>query len=150
METLARGALAGLAATVPMTAVIGAGRAAGLMGTPPPVEITENVAEQAGEDPDRQSSEFQAAWLSGHVGYGAACGVIFAAIRPVLPRSDLAAGLLFGVAVWGVSYIGLMPSLNLYPSVQDDSNQRKAVMIAAYAVFGASLATVEHQLRTTM
>jgi uncharacterized membrane protein YagU involved in acid resistance len=37
MQTLARGALAGLAATVPMTAVIGAGRAAGLMGTPPPV-----------------------------------------------------------------------------------------------------------------
>ena len=98
MEILARGALAGLAATVPMTAVIGAGRAAGLMGTPPPVEITENVAEQAGEDPDRQSSEFQAAWLAGHLGYGAACGVIFAAIRPVLPRSDLAAGLLFGVA----------------------------------------------------
>ena len=59
METLARGALAGLAATVPMTVVIGAGRAAGLMGTPPPVEITENVAEQAGEQPDRQSPEFQ-------------------------------------------------------------------------------------------
>ena len=68
MQTLARGALAGLAATVPMTAVIGAGRAAGLMGTPPPVEITENVAEQAGEDPDRQSPEFQAAWLAAHAG----------------------------------------------------------------------------------
>ena len=146
METLARGALAGLAATVPMTAVIGAGRVAGLMATPPPVEITENVAELAGEDPDRASPEFQAAWLAAHVGYGAACGVIFAAIRPVLPRSDLAAGLLFGAAVWGVSYISLMPSLNLYPPAQDDSNQRKAVMIAAHAVFGASLARIEHAL----
>ena len=110
MQTLARGALAGLAATVPMTVVIGAGRAAGLMGTPPPVEITENVAEQAGEQPDRQSPEFQAAWLAAHIGYGAACGVIFSAIRPVLPRSDLVAGLLFGGAVWGVSYVSLMPS----------------------------------------
>ena len=119
------------------------------MGTPPPVEITENVAEHAGEDPDRQSPEFQAAWLAAHLGYGAACGVIFAAIRPALPRSDLAAGLLFGVAVWGVSYIGLMPSLNLYPSAQDDSNQRQAVMIAAHAVFGSALASVDRYLSAT-
>jgi putative membrane protein len=149
METLGRGALAGLAATVPMTDVIGVGRAAGLMGTPPPVEITENAAEQAGGDPDRQSPEFQAAWLAAHIGYGAACGVIFSAIRPLLPRSDLAAGLLFGGAVWGVSYIGLMPSLNLYPSAEDDSNQRQAVMIAAHAVFGTALASFEHRLRVT-
>ena len=149
METLARGALAGLAATVPMTAVIGAGHTAGLMGTPPPVEITENVAEQAGENPDRQSPEFQAAWLAAHLGYGAACGLVFSAIRPVLPRSDLAAGLLFGVAVWGVSYIGLLPSLNLYPSAQDDSNQRQAVMIAAHAVFGSALASVDRYLSAT-
>ncbi len=117
------------------------------MGTPPPIEITENLAEQAGENPDRQSPEFQAAWIAAHAGYGAACGVIFSAIRPVLPRSDLAAGLLFGAAVWGVSYIGLMPSLNLYPSAEDDSNQRQVVMIAAHAVFGTALATVEHRLR---
>ena len=98
MQTLARGALAGLAATVPMTAVIGAGRAAGLMGTPPPVEITENVAEQAGEDPDRQSPEFQAAWLAAHVGYGAACGVVFlrdppgAAARLIWSRGSCSVG----------------------------------------------------------
>ena len=150
MQTLARGALAGLAATLPMTVVIGAGRAAGLMGTPPPVEIMENAAEQAGENPDRRSPEFQAAWLAAHVGYGAACGVLFSAIRPMLPRSDLAAGLLFGAAVWGVSYFGLMPSLNLYPSAEDDSNQRQAVMVAAHAVFGAALASIEHQLHATM
>ena len=150
MQTLARGALAGLAATVPMTVVIGAGRAAGLMDTPPPVEITENVAEQAGEQPDRQSPEFQAAWLAAHVGYGVACGVIFAAIRPALPRSDLVAGLLFGGAVWGVSYIGLMPALNLYPAAEDDSNQRQAVMIAAHAVFGTVLASVDRRLRSGM
>jgi hypothetical protein len=76
--------------------------------------------------------------------------VIFAAIRPVLPRSDLVAGLLFGGAVWGVSYISLMPSLNLYPSAEDDSNQRQAVMIAAHAVFGTALASLEHRLRAEM
>jgi uncharacterized membrane protein YagU involved in acid resistance len=150
MQTLARGALAGLVATVPMTAVIGAGRAAGLLGTPPPIEIAENVAEQAGENPERQSPEFQAAWLAAHMSYGPTCGVIFSTIRPMLPRSDLVAGLLFGGAVWGVSYISLMPSLNLYPSAEDDSNQRQAVMIVAHAVFGTALASIEHQLRDTI
>ena len=113
------------------------------------LEATPLIAEQAGQDPDRQSPEFQTAWLAAHVGYGAACGAIFSAIRPVLPRSDLVAGLLFGAPVWGVSYISLMPSLNLYPSAEDDSNQRQAVMIAAHAVYGTALASVEHRLRAT-
>jgi hypothetical protein len=43
-----------------------------------------------------------------------------------------------------------MPSLNLYPSAQDDSNQRQAVMIAAHAVFGTALASIEHRLRDEM
>jgi hypothetical protein len=146
MQTLTRGALAGLAATVPMTVVIEAGRAAGLMGTPPPVEITENVAERAGENPDRQSPAFQAGWLAAHAGYGVACGTLFAALRPLLPRSDVAAGLLFGGAVWGVSYMSLMPGLNLYPPAEHDSPQRQAVMIAAHAVFGTALAGIERRL----
>ncbi|MGH2614858.1 MAG: DUF6789 family protein [Thermomicrobiales bacterium] len=148
MQTLMRGALAGLAATVPMTAVIAAGRAAGLMDTPPPVEITENVAEQIGENPDRQSPAFQAGWVAAHVGYGVACGALYAAMRPLLPRSDLAAGVLFGGAVWGISYISIMPALNLYPSAAADTKQRQAVMIAAHVVFGTALATIDTRLRS--
>ena len=147
MQTLVRGALAGLAATVPMTVVIVAGRAAGLLRTPPPVEIAENVAEQAGESPDRRSPAFQASWLTAHVGYGATCGALYALTRPLLPRSDINAGLLFGGAVWGVSYVSIMPALNLYPSAKDDSHRRQAVMIAAHAVFGAALARIDSQLR---
>ena len=90
MQSVVRGAVAGLAATVPMTVVIGAGRAAGLLHTPPPVEITENVAEQAGEDPDPSSAAFQAGWLAAHLGYGAACGAVYALLRRGLPRSGRA------------------------------------------------------------
>jgi uncharacterized membrane protein YagU involved in acid resistance len=143
MERLIRGGLAGLAATVPMTAVIALGRASGWLHTPPPAQITANVAEHAGDDSDQRSLPFQAAWLAAHFGYGAACGAIYVGLRPMLPRSDVTAGLLFGGAVWGISYLGILPALQLYPSAEDDSWRRQAVMIAAHAVFGNSVAQFE-------
>jgi putative membrane protein len=129
-----------------MTLVIETGRAAGWVRTPPPEEITANVAERAGEEPSRQNPAFQAAWLAAHLGYGAACGALYALVRPLLPRSDVAAGLLFGGAVWGVSYLGLLPALELFPPAQDDSPRRQAMMIAAHAVYGVALADLERSL----
>jgi putative membrane protein len=138
--------MAGAAATVPMTLVIEAGRAAGWVRTLPPKQITANVAERAGEAPSRQNPAFQVAWVAAHLGYGAVCGALYALVRPLLPRSDVAAGLLFGGAVWGVSYLGVLPALELFPPAQDDSLRRQAVMIAAHAVYGVTLADVERSL----
>jgi hypothetical protein len=146
MEWMIRGGLAGLAATVPMTAVIALGRVSGWLYTPPPAQITANVAKQAGEDPNEHSVPFQASWLAAHFAYGAACGAVYARFRPLLPCSDMTAGLLFGGAVWGVSYLGLMPALRLFPPAESDSRRRQAVMIAAHAVFGSSLAQFARSL----
>ncbi len=146
MRTIARGIVAGLAATAPMTLVIAAGRAIGLMRTPPPVLITANAVESTGQSPDRQSPAFQAAWLTAHFGYGAGCGAIYALARPFLPRSVTVAGLLFGGGVWTISYLVMMPASRLYPSAADDSRSRQAVMIAAHLVFGLTLAGAERLL----
>jgi hypothetical protein len=59
METIIRGALAGLAATAPMTAVLGMGRLTGWLHTPPPAQITANVAVRAGESPQPEDPLFQ-------------------------------------------------------------------------------------------
>jgi uncharacterized membrane protein YagU involved in acid resistance len=148
MQTIVRGGLAGLIATIPMTLAIGLGRVVGWLRTPPPVVITENVAERVTEErPRRQSLGFQIAWLAAHHAYGAAGGALYAAIRSLLPRSDLTAGLLFGGAVWGVSYLCVMPALKLFPPALDDSWRRQAVMVAAHAVYGTTLAVTERALR---
>lgn len=147
MASMVRGGLAGLAATVPMTAVIAAGRVGGWLYTPPPAEITGEVAERMGEEPEPEDPVFQASWLAAHLGYGAACGALYGLLRPLLPRSNSAAGLIFGGAVWGVSYLGLLPALDLFPSATKDSPRRQAVMIAAHGVYGVSLAEVEQALR---
>ncbi|MBA2276232.1 MAG: DUF1440 domain-containing protein [Chloroflexia bacterium] len=146
LDHLTRGALAGIVATGFMTPVIAVGRALNLLWTPPPAQITENLAKRAGVNPDEDHVAFQLVWLAAHGGYGVVCGATYVAMRPILPRATVVAGLLYGGGVWTASYIALMPALNLYPSPEEDSRSRLAVMVVAHAVFGVSLAEVERRL----
>lgn len=146
MDKRLGGLLAGVAATLPMTAVIAAGRAAGWLGTPPPEEITANAAARGKVGDELSPPAFDVAWFAAHLGYGGLCGAVYSSLRSHLPASDLAAGLAYGLAVWAVSYGGLVPALGLYPSPRRDLPSRIAVMIAAHAVFGVSLAEAHRLL----
>jgi hypothetical protein len=146
MRRLLIGAIAGFAATAPMSAVIGLGRLLRLLWTPPPKQITSTAVERVGVDPDESSEEFTAGWLAAHFLYGAAAGALYSLARPALPGSIAQKGLIFGGAVWGVSYLGFIPALGLYPWPQDDSRTRMAVMIAAHAVYGVATAQLEQAL----
>lgn len=141
-----RGAVAGLVATVLMTGVIGGGQLLGLLRTPPPVHITAKLARRAGVQPNEDRGSFNVLWMTAHGAYGAACGVGYVVVRPALPRSPLLAGLICGGVIWSASYFALMPTLGLYPWPEDDRNSRLGVMGLAHAVFGVSLAEVEHLL----
>jgi hypothetical protein len=140
------GLLAGVAATVPMTGVIAVGRAVGWLGTPPPEQITAAAAALADVDDDLPPPVFDATWVAAHLAYGGLCGAIYPSLRALLPSSIPAAGLAYGLAVWGASYVGLMPALRLYPSPWRDRPSRTAVMVAAHAVFGIALAEAHRLL----
>jgi hypothetical protein len=127
-----------LLATVPMTLVIFATRQAGLLRTPPPEEISERVMAKLPASVDAVR-RFRPLWFVAHGGYGVLCGVAYRLLRPWLPTQTAQAGLLFGGMVWGVSYLGLMPALDLYPWPEQDAPPRLAVMIAAHAVYGVTL-----------
>lgn len=139
--------LSGSLATIPMTVVILAGRRLSGFRTPPPVEITRRLSRRAGISPPRSKGGFRVFWLAGHIAYGAACGALYTRLRRRLPGDPVVAGLLAGGAVWGVSYLGYLPALSLYPAPEDDSSDRTLVMIAAHAVYGVALAETEHRLR---
>lgn len=144
MSPLVRGGVAGLLATGSHTAVMYAGKAAGLMGTPPPKQITHRAHEKAGGNPEERSAEtFNAAWLASHAGFGAACGVGYSLLRPLIPGPSAIKGLLFGLAIWGTSYLKVLPALGLYPPPEGDSPSRTAVMVAAHLVYGETLAQAE-------
>ncbi|GAC1402006.1 MAG: hypothetical protein NVSMB52_15910 [Chloroflexota bacterium] len=148
MNPVVRGSLAGIGATTAMTAVIYAGKAVGLLHTPPPQQITKNAQDSVGISRSQQSDEtFNASWLAAHLGYGAGSGAGYTILRDLLPGNTITRGLIFGGSVWAVSYLGVMPALGLYPWPSEDSTSRTVVMIAAHAVFGVSLAEVEEWLR---
>lgn len=142
----AGGSLAGLVGTAAMSLVIAAGRATRLFWTPPPKLITANVERRAGVRQKLPRPAFDASWIAAHLGYGMASGALYSLLRSLLPASPVAAGLLYGGAVWSVSYLGLMPSLGLYPWPEDDSRSRMAVMIAAHAVYGVTTAEAARQI----
>jgi uncharacterized membrane protein YagU involved in acid resistance len=150
MNSLIRSGLAEFLVTAPMTLVIFMGCTLGLLQTPPPVQITANVQRRLTNDKDTPEdipgSVFQASWLLSHFGYGASCGLLYPLLDPLLPRPLALKGLAYGLAVWGVSYINLMPQLRLYPPVREDRLSRNTVMIAAHVVYGVALSVLEQQL----
>ena len=135
-----------MVATIAMTVVILTGRRLFGFRTPPPVEITRRISRRVGIPLPRSEGGFRSYWLAGHVAYGAGCGVLYALARRRLPQDPVKAGLIAGGTVWGVSYLGYLPVLSLYPSPEDDASDRQAVMIAAHAVYGVALALSERRM----
>jgi len=146
MGTFVRGCLAGVVGTAVMSLVIAGGRVVGLLRTPPPKQTTEKIQQLAPVRHRLPEPVFRASWSAAHLVYGSACGVLYALTRPLLPASPVVAGAGFGIAVWGVSYVGLMPGLGLYPGPKADSTPRVAVMIVAHLVFGVIVAETERWL----
>jgi hypothetical protein len=142
VRTLARGSLAGLAATTAMSAVMLVSRKAGLMGKLPPERITERALRLLGV----RTSETSENALStvAHLGYGAGVGALFAAAGRALPMPvpGPVAGVVCGLAVWTVSYAGWIPALGIMPPPHRDRRDRQASMIVAHLVYGAVLGTV--------
>lgn len=147
MHAILRGALCGAIATVPQSIPFLIARRIGAIRTPPPVQITDKVAERTDVLPQRGEGGFTPALLAAHFGYGASGGVLYAITRRFLPGSPAATGLVFGELVWAGSYLGYLPALALYPSPERDSRRRTLIMIAAHAVYGIVLGTVEARLR---
>jgi hypothetical protein len=144
MNRILLGALAGLAATAPMTLAMK------LMHEQlpreeryplPPRQVTEGLAEKAGVGEQMGEDEREAATWASHFAYGAACGALYGALSGVrLDEHPLAAGAGFGVAVWAGSYLGWLPAAGIISPATEHPARRNALMIAAHLVWGATAA----------
>lgn len=93
--------------------------------------------------------------LVSHFGYGVLCGTFYSAWQArrknKTARSSSASaafeGSVFGLAIWGLSYLGWIPALRLSPSATHLSASRNSMMILGHLIWGASLGMTEDSLR---
>ncbi len=135
------GALVGMAATAPMTAVMHARHLSGAMRTQPPREVADAALTAAGLDPGERPR--RAAAVGVHLGIGAAMGAPFAVAVRVLPPgpvSTATAGAGYGLGLWAAAYMGLVPALGVMPRADRDQRGRPRTMMLAHVVYGVVLA----------
>jgi uncharacterized membrane protein YagU involved in acid resistance len=153
-----RGAEAGAAATLVMSAAMLELQHLGWLGQMPPRLIVGRVFSAAGVRRRARPWLLQAATTVAHFGFGALSGAVFGAAR-VLARSLVrpaqrahavseAAAVTFGIAIWAGSYAGWLPALGLMPFPSRDRPGRPTSMLMAHIVFGWSLAATLHALES--
>jgi hypothetical protein len=138
MNRLLRGALAGAAATAPMSAVMVGAKRFGLMGGMPPEKITARVLRRRGIRPSEEQQDALATAF--HFGFGTGAGAIFGLIAPSRLVARLPLGMAYGAAIWGVSYMGWVPAFGIMPAADRDRRDRQVVMLAGHLVYGTALA----------
>jgi hypothetical protein len=150
MNRILLGALAGLAATGPMTVAMK------LMHEQlppeeqyplPPRQVTEGLAEKAGVNEHLDEEEREAATWVSHFAYGAAAGALYGAVSGErIDRHPLLAGVGFGCAVWAGSYLGWLPAAGIISSATVHPARRNALMIAAHVLWGAGVGVAVERL----
>jgi len=149
IRSAAVGAGAGIGATVVMSALMLAGRRAGLTGELPPERIAREAVQATTGRAARPGEEHAIATI-GHFGFGAVAGALYGILTRE-SRGGAAAGarsgIVFATAIWLISYQGWVPGLHILPPASRDRPGRVATMIAAHWVYGAILGIATNRLR---
>jgi hypothetical protein len=149
MQKLLAGALAGTAATGPMTAamkLLQQGAPSARRRAIPPREITLELAHRVGLTRHLGADGRDAATTASHFGYGAAAGALYPYASAYLPGPALVRGALFGVGVWAASYLGWLPAAGILRPATREPAGRNAMMIGAHLVWGAATALLAERL----
>jgi uncharacterized membrane protein YagU involved in acid resistance len=150
MQPLLAGAVGGMGATAPMTAVME------LLHRRlpwyerhalPPRQITHNVARELGIAHRLRREERDVATLVSHFGYGGLAGIAYVLATPRAARRPVVRGMALGLGVWAAGYLGWLPASGLGPAPTDEGPRRAAVMVAAHLVWGAATALLVERLR---
>jgi hypothetical protein len=153
VENLFLGAVAGLIATLPMTAFMVAGkrRLSFWSQDPlPPAQITRQALRTVDFDDDLTRTEEAALTTANHFAYGAGMGAIYSQLfAPRTAGTAIATGVAYGLGVWTLSYCAWLPLAGLYRPPTHDTAERNALMIAAHIVWGGSLGLTYHWWKHT-
>ena len=150
VDRLFNGAVAGFTATIPMTVVMLTLHRRALPARQrfplPPRRITMRAAGKARVRNRMDEPQRTAATYAAHFGYGTATGAVYGALAPAVPGNPLVKGTSYGLIVWALSYLGLLPLLDLHRPATREPAGRNALMILAHVVWGAALGALTDQI----
>ena len=112
----------------------------------PPSEITSRLTGMLGQRHHVNRQEHAALSLANHFGYGAATGAIYGVAAAWLPLPPAVKGPLYGLGVWLVSYLGLLPALNILRPATDHPARRNLLMIVSHVIWGVVLGLLTERL----
>jgi uncharacterized membrane protein YagU involved in acid resistance len=148
IERCLLGGICGAVATVPMTVlmrVLHRKLPKSEQYPLPPRLITMNVASRAGIASELDESERFTLTMVAHYGYGFAGGVLYSVCLP--GSNSITRGIVYGLAIWTVSYLGLLPAFGLFRPATQQPFRRNALMIAAHVVWGAAFGLLQRAVR---
>jgi uncharacterized membrane protein YagU involved in acid resistance len=147
-ETL-KGAVAGLIATVPMTAtmlVVQRMLPRRQQQRLEPRRITDDILRRTGLKDDLSQERREQATIAAHFGYGAAVGAGYALAERLMPLPRGFRGPTYGMLVWAASYAGWLPAIGTLPPPQHRPGGRNALLIAAHLVWGLATEAVNEAM----
>lgn len=112
----------------------------------PPRNITMKMADKVGVKNSLGESEKFTFTMINHFSYGAAIGSLYFPIAKLQKFPKVVSGMIYGLGVWSVSYMGWMPAIGLYPQVNKIPFKRNLLMIGAHLVWGAALGMMADSL----
>jgi ammonia channel protein AmtB len=130
-----RGLVAGLVATVPMSAFFSAAQRAGFLGQLPPRRVVATVSPQL-EAQDQVPVATIAHYLIGGSG-----GAVYGLLTKRSARGPVS-GMVWGLVVWAIGYEFLMPRAAEMPLAHRDDRRRAAAILVAHLVYGCVLGLV--------
>ncbi|GCF10726.1 DUF1440 domain-containing protein [Dictyobacter arantiisoli] len=110
----------------------------------PPEKITGEMTQRA--DITLPKTQLLGASLVSHLGYGASMGSLYMTFASQWKISPLLKGSLFGLAIWGGSYLGWLPAAKFEAAGTNEPSQRNLLMIIAHLIWGSVTATVADRL----
>jgi putative membrane protein len=108
----------------------------------PPEEITREATERMRVRQHMTGPQELVAALVSHFGYGAGMGLLYSLFVESWSLAVVGKGLLFGLLIWGGSYLGWLPAANFSVAAPEEPLRRNALMIVAHLIWGATTAFV--------
>jgi uncharacterized membrane protein YagU involved in acid resistance len=82
-----------------------------------------------------------------HLAYGAAWGMLYGLLQATYRRPPAASGATYGLVVWLVGPVFLVPTMRLMGKPSEEPAARSVALIAGHLVYGVALATAFEALQ---